>query len=156
MGRFILLGSAVLFVGYTAPTDVKIGWPVLSLLLLGADFVEARKNRNSNALLIGLTLQTLAWIFTGPWFMALILLVLEALHQIASFKKSIKVSKEGVWTSFPWPTQRSWEQVEFMLLKDGMLTIEYRNGRVLQHPIQKDPSLHEGDFNEFCQQQCNP
>ena len=154
MGRFILLGSAVLFVGYTAPTDLKIGWPVLSILLLVWDILAEKKN--STALLAGMTIPTLAWTFTGPWFMAVIQLVLEVLHQIASFKKSIRVSKEGVWTSFPWPTQRSWDQVEFMLLKDGMLTIEYRNGRVLQQPIQKDPSLHEADFNEFCQQQCNP
>lgn len=156
MGRFILLGSAVLFVGYTAPTDLKIGWPVLSILLLVWDILADQKKKSSTALLAGMTIQTLAWTFTGPWFMAVILLVLEVLHQIASLKKSIKVSKEGIWTSFPWPTQRSWDQVEFMLLKDDMLTIEYRNGRVLQQPIQKDPSLHEADFNEFCQQQCNP
>jgi len=156
MGRFIVLGSSALFVGIAESAALKIGWPILSLLLLAVDLVAERRNKSSDALLAGMTLQTLAWIFTGPWFMGILLLVLAVLHQIASLKKTLKVSKAGIWTSFPWPSRQDWNQVEFVILKDGMLTIEYRNGRVLQQPIEKDSTFREADFNEFCQQQCKP
>jgi len=156
MGRFIVLGSAALFVGIAEPVSLKIGWPLLSLFLLGVDVIQERRKKSSNALLLGMTFQTMAWVFTGPWFMGVVLLVLEVLHQIASLKKTLKVSKAGIWTSFPWPSMRNWKQVEFIILKDGMLTIEYRNGRVLQQPIEKDSAAREADFNEFCQQQCKP
>ena len=156
MGRFIVVGSSFLFVGIAESDSLKIGWPILSLLLLGIDVIQDRRKKKSSALLVSMTLQTMAWLSTGPWLMGVMLLVLEVLHQIASLKKTLKVSKAGIWTSFPWPSRQDWNQVEFVILKDGMLTIEYRNGRVLQQPIEKDSTFREADFNEFCQQQCKP
>jgi len=60
MGRFIVLGSSALFVGIAESAALKIGWPILSLLLLAVDLVAERRNKSSDALLAGMTLQTLA------------------------------------------------------------------------------------------------
>jgi hypothetical protein len=68
----------------------------------------------------------------------------------------LKLESKQILISFPWPRSISWDTIDFITLKDGMLTLEYRNGKVLQQLIEKDPSLCEADFNEFCQQQCKP
>ena len=158
MGRFILLGSSALFVGLANPNELKFAWTILATALLALDFMAEKRKKGSAALLTGMTLQAIAWfwLLNGHWYMGVLLLILEVLRQIASRKKILKIDLGGIWTSFPWPQLHPWQDIELAILKAGMLTIEYRNGRVLQQPIEKDPLLQESEFNEFCKQQCNP
>ena len=50
-------------------------------------------------------------------------------------------------------TQRTypWTQVQNLVLKDGLLTIDFLNNHILQYPvISKDTGLDENNFNQFC------
>ena len=156
MGRFVLLASATLFIGLADTEKLKYGWALLGYTLLTLDLLLNKKKNSSTALSAGLLSQSFAWIFTGQWVMAGIIILLDALHSLSIRTNYLKLESKQILISFPWPRSISWDTIDFITLKDGMLTLEYRNGKVFQQLIEKDPSLCEADFNEFCQQQCKP
>jgi hypothetical protein len=149
MGRFILLGSSILFIGLSDPSQLKYGWPALGLLLLAIDLIW------SPVITVGMAIQVFGWIATEQWVMSAIMLSLAVFHWRSVRQHSLRIDPAGITLSFPWKRQVKWDAVSFIILKDGMLTIEYKNGSVLQQMTQKDPMLNEADFNEFCNQQCN-
>lgn len=150
MGRFILLASSLLFFVLADTDNLIYGWPVLGLLFLAMDILWMP------LLSLALGIQVFAWTATGQWLMSGILLVLWIFHQQSIKQQSLWIEPNGLTRSFPWKRHIPWKDIEFMLLKDGLLTIEYKNGRVFQQRIEKDLALNEADFNEFCHQQCQP
>lgn len=156
MGRFALLASSTLFIGLSKPEGLNAGWPILGYSLLILDLLLNRKQKHTVALSAGLLSQSMAWIVFGNWLMGCILVALYALHRMAIRKNTMKFDPSGISLSFPWPRHLPWASVDFVMLKDGLLTLEYQGRNVFQQLIDKDPSLRESDFNEFCQQQCKP
>ncbi|MFM8806066.1 MAG: hypothetical protein ACKOD1_01770, partial [Sphingomonadales bacterium] len=52
-----------------------------------------------------------------------------------------------------------WDQVEQVIVKDDLLTIDLRSNRLLQHPIEKNSFIDDREVTEFnahCQQKINP
>lgn len=150
MGRFILLGSSMLFLAATEMSQIKYGYPVLGFLLLVLDLFWI------SLVSEGLAIQVFGWIAVGNWGMASILLLLFLFHRQSIQQPTFRIDANGLRSNFPWPKKMNWNAIEFIRLKDGMLTIEYRSGKLFQQGIEKDPALSEANFNEFCQQQCNP
>ena len=150
MGRFILLGSSVLFIGLSDPANLTYGWPAIGLLFLAIDLFWIP------LLTPGLFIQVFAWGTAGQWLMSGILLVLWVFHQRSIQQQSLRIEINGMTLSFPWKRHIPWKDIDYMILKDGLLTVEYKNGRVMQQRIEKDLALNEADFNEFCTQQCQP
>lgn len=156
MGRFALLASSTLFIGLSEADGLNAGWPILGYSLLTLDLLLNKKKNSTAVLSAGLLSQSIAWVVSGKWLMAGILIVLAVLHRMAIQKNNMKFDRTGISLSFPWPRHIRWESVDFVMLKDGLLTLEYQHRNVFQQLIEKDPSLRESDFNEFCQQQCKP
>ena len=156
MGRFLLLGSSTLFIGFSNSQPLTYGWPVSGYALLILDLFFYKKTKRSTILSDGLLIQSIAWITAGQWLVAVILLLLYIFHRQSIQPHSIRFETAGIRMNFPWPKRIEWPSIEFALLKDGILTLEYRNGKVFQQVIEKDTDLQEGNFNEFCQQQCKP
>ena len=148
MGRFSLLASSLLFVGLADPDVLKYGWPALGLLFLVVDLIWVP------LLTEGLLIQVFAWTMVGHWEMCGILLVLFLLHRQSMRQQTLQIDLNGLSFSFPWRRRVDWCQLAFIIVKDGLITIEYKNGRVFQQAIEKDLTLNEANFNEFCQQQC--
>ena len=47
----------------------------------------------------------------------------------------------------------SWDQLSNVMLKDGLLTIDYRSNKIMQAEIvDLAGMINEKDFNEFCSQ----
>ena len=58
----------------------------------------------------------------------------------------------------PYILQRevNWDEVNNVILKDGLLTIDFKNNKLFQHIIlNSDEDISEKEFNEFCNQQLN-
>jgi hypothetical protein len=50
----------------------------------------------------------------------------------------------------------SWDEVNNVILKDGLLTIDFKNNKLFQHIIlNSEEDISEKEFNEFCRQQLN-
>ena len=98
------------------------------------------------------------WYLSGNGWLGLPLLVFALLGFYTNKRSVITFSKEGIlYPSFP-SRLFKWPEVDFVLLKDGILTIELRNNRVLQFTLSKKEAekLDERGLNDFCSTQTGP
>lgn len=88
-------------------------------------------------------------------------LILSITYLIASIiEKPIKVMPEAafdkneiVFNSFP-QKKYLWKDVNNAVLKDNMLTLDFKNNKIIQKEIDAEISdADEKDFNEFCREQ---
>ncbi len=95
----------------------------------------------------------LAWINIEFYLIAAITLVLSLLSSYSLRKLTILFLKDGI--SFPsFPHKKiTWNKLNNAILKDGLLTIDFKNNKLIQQFIdEKDSPVNEKEFNEFCKQ----
>lgn len=100
----------------------------------------------------------LLWFLLGAGWVAILFLLLAGVGIFARQKKMIKVSAAGIhYPSFP-AKFFTWNQVNRVLLKEDVLTIDLKDNHLFQFVLQAgdNPGLHQNDFNEFCNQQTTP
>jgi hypothetical protein len=80
-------------------------------------------------------------------------IVFELLYWYSVRKFEVFVEKTRItYPSFP-KKMINWNELQNIVLKDGILTIDFRNNKVIQQELEEDDSVNEKDFNEFCRQQ---
>jgi hypothetical protein len=57
-----------------------------------------------------------------------------------------------IYPSFP-EKEILWSELQNIIAKDGILTIDFRNNRILQNEIEDDDYFDEKQFNDFCREQ---
>jgi hypothetical protein len=82
------------------------------------------------------------------WF-AVIMLLLFMIQEISRRKLLVLVFEDSIsYPSFP-KRVIEWKDLNNVILKDGLLTIDLKSDRVLQN--ETDSVVYEPEFNEFCQ-----
>lgn len=99
---------------------------------------------------------TLAWFQLGYWWIAGLCFVLGLLYLAAKRPLLVIVEKDKI--SYPafFNKRIAWSELNSLLIKDGLLTIDFRNNHLIQQFV--DPvktTLNEQEFNDFCRQQLN-
>lgn len=110
------------------------------------------KNLQTFKIEIAFIILALTWFICGNAWLALLLLLFAFLGFYTNKKSVIRFTKDGIaYPSFP-PKKLLWTDVDFAMLKDGILTIEMKNNHVFQFSLSKTASdkLDENSFNEFC------
>lgn len=104
--------------------------------------------------LIGATLVfvLLLHIWLGFWWVAIALLLLTALYRIAMRELVVRVFSTHIeYPSFP-VRRIQWPELNNLILRDGLLTVDFRNNRVAQ--LEALPGTWtEPVFNQFCREQ---
>lgn len=111
------------------------------------------KNLQTFKIEIAFIILALTWFVCGNTWLALLLLLFAFLGFYTNKRSVIGFTKEGItYPSFP-PKKFSWEAVDFVMLKDGILTIEMKDNHVFQFSLSKTESdkVDESSFNDFCQ-----
>jgi hypothetical protein len=112
------------------------------------------ENRNQQPFYrMGLLIAATGWFFipNGRWI-TFIYLVAAILEKQAKFPQEIAFGKEEVvFNNFP--KQRfSWTEFNNVILKDGIITVDFKTNKLLQKEIQSGSTAQdEKEFNEFCQ-----
>ena len=97
----------------------------------------------------------ISWLFSGNYLPGLFLMALALLGFITLNKKSVHFSEEGIkYPSFP-ARLIPWKDVDFVILKDDILTIDLKNNTLLQFTLEKNISsaINPEEFNNFCRGQ---
>ena len=92
--------------------------------------------------------------YYGPAFIQVLVLFL---YLLAVRELVVIVSDESIsYPSFP-RKAILWEQLNNLVLKDGILTIDHKNNKLVQQPVD-DPesSINEAEFNDFCKKHLQP
>jgi hypothetical protein len=101
---------------------------------------------------IGLFIAALNWSYmpSGKWICAIYLLA-GIMEKQAKFPQEVAFdASEMVINSFP-KKRYDWSDLTNVVLKDGILTIDFKNNKLVQKEIQSGSNARdEQEFNEFC------
>ncbi|TBR20393.1 MAG: hypothetical protein EPO57_00415 [Chitinophagaceae bacterium] len=160
--RYRIVGRVIITVNFFttlwmlfAKSSDKILLIVLTVLPIL--FFSLTKKTTPKKLLIALILLTaIVWLTYGIYWLASINLLFIFLVFWATKELKIIIAKtEITYPSFPVKII-SWIEVDNVILKDGLLTIDLKNNKILQSEILETKngfSINENDFNQFCKEQ---
>lgn len=84
------------------------------------------------------------------------LLLFILLDFIAHKKLVVHVTNKTIVVPYILQKEMTWDEVNNVILKDGLLTIDFKNNKLFQHIIMNsEEDISEKEFNEFCRQQLN-
>lgn len=110
-----------------------------------------KPHQKSTALQSALTSGSLVWIlFLHYYTIGFISLVLVLFYYIARRDLKVLVNNEEIeYPSFP-PKKIKWAELNNIILKDGMLTIDFKNNKLIQQMIDDTNRVDEHLFNQYC------
>jgi len=94
----------------------------------------------------------IGWIWMGHWWPAAVNVVLVILYRSSVRVPVVELNSRFLrYPSFPLK-EIPWNEIENVILKDGLLTIDLRNNRLIQQMLAApgDNSPNETEINEFC------
>jgi hypothetical protein len=136
----------------------------LAILVLGmiAWWIRCNSKQKKEPIIyyrLGLLLATVGWVinykyFDGPiWIPVLYFLAVLSEKQV-KFPKEIAFNEEGIVINSLPKRSYPWELLSNVILKDCILTIDFKNNKLIQKETQEDTTaLEEKEFNEFCRTQ---
>lgn len=136
----------------------KWGPLIISLLATFAVFASYYlKNKNEKITFsAAFFLFLLAWQTAGYWIPVILNSLFSFLNLAALQKPVVSVSENNIiYPSFP-KRKIEWNELTNFILKEGLLTIDFKNNKLIQQTIAETSStIDEKEFNEFCRQQLN-
>jgi hypothetical protein len=154
---FILNAVAIIYFLYSGYGKIKQsnnGFIAL-LLLINALLIytiasfKKKKQFAFLSLVIGISLY---WILIDYWWISLIMAMLSYLYSLSKRKLKASFADQIVYPSFP-KRIIEWNELNNVILKDGLLTIDFKNNKIIQQLIKHSNATNEKEFNEFCRQQ---
>ena len=157
----LLLGilSVIFFV-----RELVVAHQVGIAYLLGAVFVtgvliwnivqssKGKKVYYSRALLVA----ALVWM-KMPFFqwLTFVFIILALLEYQAKYSLEIGFSDQEIMINSLFKKRYQWNQFDNIILKDGLLTLDFTNNRILQREIEddEDSEADEDEFNAYCNRQ---
>ncbi len=84
------------------------------------------------------------------------LLLFILLDFIAHKKLLVDITDKQIVVPYVMQKTINWNEVNNVILKDGLLTIDFKNNKLFQQLIlNSDEDVNEKEFNDFCKQQLN-
>ena len=118
------------------------------LLIFFARFLSKREEFENDSISLCFMVAIIAWIVLQFYWVVVIIFFLFLFQDISRRKLTVLVYDDRIiYPSFPKRTI-VWEELNNVILKDAILTIDLKNNKVFQNEIISPTS--EIDFNEFC------
>ena len=135
---------------------ISITGSLLIVTLLIIHFIVKNTKTRSTSLysFISVLSAAITWMIIGKWWVALLCFALSALYQISRKPLQVLINPDKInYTSFP-VRAIQWNELNNVILKDGILTIDFRNNKIVQAEIDDvSNTINEKEFNDFCSQQ---
>lgn len=128
---------------------------ITGLVLLTGEVIDFKKKKKPELMIPFLfSAITSIVILKLPW-MAAPYLILALVYRRSVKPQEIGFSRDLIMFSGFFPKKISWDQLNNVLIKDGLLTIDYKNNRIFQQETDEldeedDDDVTEEEFNAFC------
>jgi hypothetical protein len=140
-------------------TDKRISTTALTSVIilgvvLGYNYYQKKRSGPTISFTLQFYFMTAGWIATGISWPLVFPVIFGLLSDIAT-RPLIAIFKleKIIYPSFP-ARSIQWSELKNVLLKDGLLTIDLKNNKLIQQEIdEKATQVDEKDFNEFCRDQ---
>ena len=155
---FLMHIFALIYFGYILFTNPhnRFFFGIISVgIVLAWMWGMMKKKKNGQASFsVGLIIAALGWLLGGAYinnWMAILYLLAAFAEKQVKFPSEIGFSKEKIsFNTFP-KKILGWNEVNNVLLKDGLLTIDKKNNQLLQKEIDGEVAAEvENEFNQFC------
>jgi len=138
------------------PVAYLVGAVAVAAVLIWNVVQSSRKKKvyYSRALLIA----ALVWM-KMPFFqwLTFVFIILALLEYQVKYALEIGFSDHEIVINSLFKKRYQWSQFDNIVLKDGLLTLDFTNNRVLQREVEdeEDDDADEDEFNEYCRKQLN-
>lgn len=114
-------------------------------------FLIEKRRTNRLTLDIALILISLFWISRGKFLIAFLLIIVALIGFYIGRKKIVKVSDEGIRYPYFIDKTINWAEIENVMLRDDVLTIDLKDNKLLQSTtLPGTVAIDEDEFNRFC------
>jgi hypothetical protein len=159
IGWIIIISNIVGMAYFSATTNFQKWGYLLFASLIAAYLVMLQIIKTKNKAL-ELTPPFLflifSWAVSPVGWVSIINCVFLALDTIARRQLIVYVNADKIiYPSFP-KKEIEWSDLSNMVIKDKLLTIDFKNNKLMQHEIvndENDYDVNESEFNEFCKEQ---
>lgn len=159
LSRFILFFLFTFFCYFLVFSDlksVKIKSTVVILLLALFTALQYyfRNTKYQFGNRIFFYILIIGWVTIENYWLAAITLFFEVLSTITTRQLNVGFNTQNItYPSFP-PKQIKWKELNQVILKDGLLTIDFKSDKLIQQHIDENKTtVNEKDFNDFCKKQ---
>lgn len=143
---YLLLGSAESSVRFSSGTAL-----ILIVLLFIPEHLFRKKQKPVHGLKLCLIILPVFWLVILPYpLIGVVSLFLGLLYVLSKREFKVSCNQEFIsYPSFP-PRKISWKELNNVILKDGLLTIDFKNNKLIQQLIDETNTIDENEFNEYC------
>lgn len=125
----------------------------ISIIMLIVFFLQQNKAFRSFKTWMGFILLAVCWLMMKNYTAVVLLGLLALFGYISGKKKIIEMNSDGIlYPSFP-VKKISWPEVEQVVLKNGVLSIDLKNNHFFQFTLDAEAAenIDEKKFNDFCE-----
>ena len=98
----------------------------------------------------------LVWIQQAYWWLSIALAFIVLFDLMVHKTLEVKISENKIILPSLIKKEVEWNELNNLILKDGLLTIDFKNNKLFQHLLlNSDEDVDEKSFNAFCKQQLN-
>ncbi len=158
ISRMMLLLSIAIF-SYTLSLGTTLKQTILlSLLIVGMlawwyRCYQKQKKGETSYYRLGLLMATCGWLILSGYrhWITILFFIAVLLEKQVKFPREIAFDEQGlVFNSLP-KKRYAWSEISNVVIKDGILTIDFANNKLIQKEIENPGSGKEDqEFNEFC------
>ena len=157
----LCLLSSLLFVYFIIGTQYKIVTNyaviyIVAIVITIGQLVVNYMNRHTHLTNNRIAFLAIAvtWVLSGNNWLAVLYLFAAILEPKIKFPEEIGVDKNGVIRNNLFNKYYSWQELNNIILKDDILTIDFKNNSIFQKETEQEvDTITEKEFNEFCKVQ---
>ena len=129
---------------------------IIIALIIDYFLTSVKNNEGSPYKLAAEFVISMTWLYMEYWWVALLCFLLGTFYQTAKRTMIVAIFKEKIiYPSIP-PKKIAWSDLHTIILKDGLLTINFKDDKFIQQSIDESKtSVSEQEFNDFCREQLN-
>jgi membrane-bound ClpP family serine protease len=125
--------------------------PAIALIILLLLKLFGKKFNPKNLFSIAFLISAISWAVSRFYIFAMLQLLFMLLEWYSRQKRMIIVSSGKISTRFLFKKTIEWSELTNVILKDGFLTIDFKNNKLLQAEIDGESGeIDETLFNRFC------
>jgi hypothetical protein len=140
-------------VGIASRPIYPLGGSLLLAVILAYEYTSRGSRPGGERFGLAYSLVIISWMLSGLYILAAVNFVLLLSQDITRRKLAVLFFDDRIiYPSFPRRTM-AWSDLNNIVLKDGILTIDLPGDKLLQNEIVTE--INERDFNEFCRERLN-
>jgi hypothetical protein len=129
---------------------VSVAGAVILTVILMLPLLKVKNERYRVYKSIALYSAVVAWIAMGYWWIGIICALLSLLYRLSIKPVLIFFGNDKINYSSLSTRTILWNELSNVILKDGILTIDFKSNKLLQAEVDAGADVSEKEFNDFC------